>query len=68
MKEVEAHKSKSHWTIMKTSEVKNKHKINMGSSRLFCPFLFQEQDITRWKINETQIHNLCTRGNETMGS
>ena len=30
IKEVEAHKARSHWTLMKKSEIKNKHKNNDG--------------------------------------
>ena len=38
IKEVEAHVSKRHWTLMKKSEVKNKHKIKMGRSIIFDTF------------------------------
>ena len=31
IKEVEAHKSRSHWTLMKNSEVKNHHKNKYGN-------------------------------------
>ena len=38
IKEVETHESRSHWKLMKKSEVNNKHKINMVNSRLLYPF------------------------------
>ena len=37
IKEVESHESTSHWTLIKKSEVNNKHK-KMVKSRLFYPF------------------------------
>ena len=38
IKEVESHEARNHWTPMKKSEVKNKHKNKMGSSRPFYTF------------------------------
>ena len=38
IKEVEAHKFRCHWKLMKKSEVKNEYKIKMWISRLFYPF------------------------------
>ena len=38
IKEVESHELRIHWTLMKNGEVKNKHKINMESSKIFYPF------------------------------
>ena len=38
IEEVEAHEAINHWTLMKNSQLNNKRKINMVSSRLFYPF------------------------------
>ena len=38
IKEVEAHESRIHCTLMKNCEVNNKHKIKMVNSRLLYPF------------------------------
>ena len=38
IKESEAHEERTHWTLMKNSEVINKQKKNMGRLRLFDPF------------------------------
>ena len=39
IKELEAHEARIHWTLTKNSKVNNKHKINMGISRLFYSFV-----------------------------
>ena len=38
IKYIEAQKSRSFWTLMKNSEVNNKHKTKMGNSKIFYPF------------------------------
>ena len=38
-KEVEAHEARSHWTLMKKSEVKNKHKNKDGKIKTILSFL-----------------------------
>ena len=38
IKEVETHESRSHWKLMKNSEVNNKQKIKMINSRILYPF------------------------------
>ena len=69
IKEVEPHEEIRHWTLMKNSKVKNKHKNKYGNLKnIFINLVFQAQEIPRWKINETQEQTLLTWRNVTMGS
>ena len=54
IKYVEAQEYRSHWAHMKKSEVRNNHKNKYGKLKTIYQFLFQAQEITRRKINETQ--------------
>ena len=69
IKEVESHESINHWTLMKNSEANNNQgKIIWEAKEYFICLVFQSQDISRYIMNETQIHHLWTWINETMGS
>ena len=48
----------SHWELMKKIETQD----------YFIHLVFQAQEIPIWNINETQIQDLCTQKNATMGS
>ena len=54
IKEVEAHEVRSHCTLMKKSEVKNKRKKRWEAQEYFIHLVLQVQEIPRWKNIETQ--------------
>ena len=58
IKYVEVQEDKSHLTLMKKSEVKNKNRSKYGSLKT----------IPIWKTNEIQKQTLCTWMNANMGS
>ena len=68
IKEVEANKARSHWTLMKKIEVNNKHNNKDGKTQdYFINLVFQAQEIHIQKINETHSYNLCIWRNTTNG-
>ena len=55
IKEVEAHEVRSHFALMKKSEVKNKRKKKrLEAQEDFIHFVLQGQEIPRWDNTETQ--------------
>ena len=60
IKEVEEHEARSHWTLMKNSQVNNKHENKDGNINIIVSiWYFNQKKIPIWDIIETQIHNLC---------
>ena len=61
IKEVESYEARNHWTIMKTSKVKNKHKMKIGRSRLLSIYYFKHK---RSPYGILMIHKarICAHG------
>ena len=62
IKQFEAHESRSHWTIMKNSEVKNKHKSKYGKIKTILSIWYFKLKIFPDRRLMKQKHRLYAHG------
>ena len=62
IKEVESHESRSHFTLMKKSEVNNKHKNKYGKLKTILSIWYFKRKILTYRRLMKQKTRLCTIG------